>query len=82
MAIKFYRIRAKTPYCGEDNDYYYATDSYDKLMAYASECVDDNANEWYSGNDDNYPDWDDFLADCYCDIDEIDYEEYREEIGY
>jgi hypothetical protein len=57
--MKYYRIIAKTPYCGEDNYYYFATDSHDELMAFASDCVDDNANEWYTDDDDNYLDWDD-----------------------
>ena len=78
--MNYYRIIAKTPYCGEDTYYYFATDSHDELMKFASECVDDNANEWYSGNDDNYPEWDDFLADCYCDIEEIDEAEFNEEV--
>lgn len=77
--IKYYRITAKTPYCGEDNDYYIATDSYDELMRFASDCVDDNANEWYTGNDSNYPEWDDFLGDCFCNIDEITKEEFEME---
>ena len=78
--MKYYRITAKTPYCGEYNYYYIATDSHDELMKFASACVDDNANEWYSGNDDNYPEWEDFLADCFCDIEEIDEDEFNEEM--
>ena len=78
--MKYYRITAKTPYCGEYNYYYIATDSHYDLMEFASECVDDNANEWYSDNDYNYPEWDDFLADCYCDIEEIDEAEFYNEV--
>lgn len=77
---KYYRIIARTPYCGETNYYYIATDSKDELMRFASECVDDNANEWYDDQAaEEYPDWDDYLVECYCDIEEIPFEEYIQE---
>ena len=78
---KYYRITAKTPYCGEVQDYYIITDDKDELMNFASICVDDNANEWYDDETAQEYDWDDYLADCYCDIVEIDLEDYLAETG-
>lgn len=82
MIKKYYRITAKTPYCGETQDYYIITEDYHKVLEFASDCVDDNANEWYDDEAAEEYDWDDYLADCYCDIEEITYEEYRDECGY
>ena len=79
--MKYYRIVAHSPYCGECNYYYFATESEEELMKYACECVEDNAHEWYAGEgaDENYPEWDDYIDDCYCVIDEIDEDVYKEE---
>lgn len=82
IPTKFYRIIAKTPYCGETNYYYFVnlTGDYQKVIDFASECVDDNANEWFDEEaEKEFGSWDDYLADCYCDIEEITREEYEDE---
>lgn len=76
---KHYRIITHTPYCGETGYFYLVTDDKDELMHYASWCVSENANEWYDDEAAEEYEWDDYLADCYCDIEEITLEEYLQE---
>lgn len=78
--VKYYRIIAHTPYCGETGYFYIATEFEDELMRFASDCVDENANEWYDDQAaEEYPDWDDYLVECHCHIEEITLEEFNDE---
>lgn len=45
--MKYYRITCQTPFVGENNDYFLATDFKDELEIYAYECAYENGLEWY-----------------------------------
>lgn len=81
--MKYYRITCYTPFVGEENDYYIATDSRKDLERFADECVYDNGNEWYDEQTLEEQDMteEDYYADCGCHIEEIDEEEFKKHIG-
>ena len=78
--MKYYRITCHTPYVGEHNDYYARVKNTKELLKLAEEFTIDNANEWYDEEEvgEDYPDIEDYYAECYYGIDEIDAEEYYE----
>ena len=77
---KYYRITCHTPYVGEDNDYYVAVKDKAELEAAIEECLYENANEWYDEDTvrEDYPDEEEYYAECYHELAEIDKEEYLE----
>jgi hypothetical protein len=80
---KYYCIECHTPYCGEDNDYYF-TCSYDPNSNEFAEIIDDfvatNATEWWDEDtEENYDSFCDYFADCYFSLWEITKEEYVQE---
>ena len=81
--MKYYRITCYTPFVGEENDYYIATDSRKELERFADDCVYDNGNEWYDELTLEEQDMteEDYYADCGCYIEEIDKEEFEKHIG-
>lgn len=80
--MKYYRITCYTPFCGEENDYYYATDDLKDLEEYADECAYINGNEWYdeSALEEQDMTEDDYYAECGCTVEEIDEEEFRRQM--
>ena len=79
--MKYWSVRASTPYCGEDCFCFIEAENYDEAERKAWEIMYENANEWYDDEAAQEYDWDDYLADCYCDIVEIDLEDYLAETG-
>ena len=77
---KFYRVTCYTPFIGEENDYYIATDLHDELIAFADDCAYENALEWCDDQtlEENDMTEDDYYAECGYRIREISEEEYRE----
>lgn len=75
--VKYYRVTAHTPFCGEENDYYIATDSLQELHEFMDECAYDNGLEWYE--DDLEMDDATYFDECYCDYEEILEFEYLQE---
>ena len=82
MGNKYYRITAHTPFCGEDNDYYYEGErDTSAFYQFADDCVTENAYEWMDeATLEEYFDGDEceYFADCYYDVVEITEEEYKE----
>ena len=77
--MRYYRITCHTPYVGEDNDYYVGVRDRAELEAAIEECLYENANEWYDEEIRvDYPDEDEYYAECYYELEEIDKEEYLE----
>jgi hypothetical protein len=79
--MKYYKIHCETPYCGEDNYYYIKTDDENKLRDYAADCCMDNAAQWADEDQvaEDYPDIEDYYAECTYVITEITKEEYEDE---
>ena len=80
--MKYYEIKCETPYCGEDNYYYYKSENEDEkaLLAFVDECLSENANEWYDEQaEEDYPEWEDYIAACDYQVREITKEEYEDE---
>lgn len=79
--MKYYEIKCETPYCGEDNYYYYKSigDDEKAFLAFVDECLNENANEWYDAQaEEDYPEWEDYIAACNYVVKEITKEEYYE----
>ena len=74
--MKYYKVTCYTSYCGEENDYYFKTDDPAALAKFIDECAD----EWHNEQvEEDYPNIDDYYADCtYC-WKLITKEEYEEE---
>lgn len=47
MGTKYYCITCETPFVGEENDYYIATDDQNELDAFVKDCIYENGNEWW-----------------------------------
>lgn len=47
MEIKYYCITCETPFVGEENDYYIATNNQKELDTFVAECIYENGNEWW-----------------------------------
>lgn len=47
METKYYCITCETPFVGEENDYYIATNDQKELDAFVAECIYENGNEWW-----------------------------------
>ena len=80
--MKYYEIKCETPYCGEVNYYYYKSEKEDEkaLLAFVDECLSENANEWYDEQaEEDYPEWEDYIAACNYRVREITKEEYEDE---
>ena len=81
---RFWRITSYTPFVGEERVDYYAGRSEEKMLEFAQECCDENIMEWndasiyeaYDMNEDEYLGGSGFI------VEEISYEEFREESGY
>ena len=76
--MKYYCVKCYTPFVGEENEFYIATNSRAELERFADECAYDNGNEWYDEQTLEEHDMteDDYYADCGYFIEEIDKEEY------
>lgn len=49
-------------------------------LAFANECLSENANEWYDEQaEEDYPEWEDYIAACDYTTKEITKEEYEDE---
>ena len=80
--MKYYEIKCETPYCGEDNYYYYRSKNDDEnaFLIFVDECLVENANEWYDEQaEEDYPEWEDYIASCSTVVREITEEEYYDE---
>ena len=80
---RYYYIECHTPYCGEDNDYYFSC-SYDINSSKFTEIIDDfvaeNATEWWDETaEEDYDNFMDYLTNCYFSLWEITKEEYNNE---
>lgn len=80
MRMKYYKITCYTPFVGEENDYYIATDIENELRSFADECVYDNGNDWYDEQtlEENDMTEEEYYAECGCHITEITDIEFRE----
>ena len=77
---RYWRIKAYTPFCGEEKYAYYSGTSEDKMHKFAQEVTEDNANEWW--DDSCGMEEDEYLEECGYGFEEISYETFREECGY
>ena len=79
--MKYYEIHCETPYCGEDTYEYMKSDDYEKVRQYAWECCCSNADMWADEDQvgEDYPDIEDYYAECNYVITEITAEQYYEE---
>lgn len=77
--VRYYRVTARTPFCGEEHDYYIATDSLQELHDFMDECAYENGAEWYEDG----LEMDDatYFDECYCDYEEIMEFEYLKEVS-
>jgi hypothetical protein len=79
--MKYYRITCHTPFVGEENDYYIATESRKELEAFIDECVYENGNEWYDEQslEEQGMTEDEYYAECgVTRVDEITADEFYE----
>ncbi len=76
--MKYWSVRASTPYCGEDCFCYIEAENYDEAEQKSWEIMYENAHEWYDYVAEEDYDWDDYLASCDATVEEITYEEYLE----
>lgn len=78
--MKYYRITCYTPYCGEENTYYFKTKDPAALAKFIDECVIENADEWRNDQvEEDYHNIEEYYDDCtYC-WKLITKEEYEEE---
>ena len=76
--MRYFRVTCKTPYCGEENDYYFATEDMEALESFVADVIAENADEWYDENE--CGPWEDYWAECYADTEEIDEETYNREV--
>ena len=75
--MKYYRITCETPFVGEENDYYIATDNEKELDKFVSECIYENGNEWWE--EDCGMDEEEYYARCDVkSMEEITAEEFYE----
>lgn len=79
--MKYYRITCFTPFVGEENDYYIATESKKELVAFADECTYENGFEWCDDYDLEMHGMteEDYYFECGCHIEEITEQEYLDE---
>lgn len=78
--MKYYRLTCHTPYVGEDNTYYFKADNPTAVAKIVEEYVIENADEWYNEEvAEDYPDIEDYYADCSYIWELITKEEYEEE---
>ena len=81
--MKYYLVTVYTCYVGEQAYHYLATPDYDNIdddryQDMIADLINENANEWWDEQtaeefDDDY---DEYLANCGCDIEEISEKEY------
>ena len=77
----YYKITCGTPFSGEENDYYIATNSKKELEKFIDECIFENGLEWC--DDDTFELYgfteEEYFAECHLiDLREITEEEYYE----
>ena len=79
--MKYYEIHCETPYCGEDAYEYVKSDDYEKVRQLAWEYTCSNADMWADEDQvvEDYPDIEDYYAECHYTITEITEEEYYDE---
>lgn len=74
--MKYYKITCYTSYCGEENTYYFKTEDPAALAKFIDECAD----EWHNEQvEEDYPNIEDYYADCSYIWELITKEEYEEE---
>ena len=81
--MKYWRIEAYTPYCGETYTCYEEAESIHELNERIGEAIYECACEWQDGDtieDDFDGDFDEYVASCGADIYEITKEEYEREV--
>lgn len=79
--MRYYKVTCHTPFVGEENDYYIATESRKELDKFIDECIYENGNEWYDEQtlEEQGMTEDEYYADCgVSGIEEISEEEYYE----
>ena len=76
--MKYWEIKAETPYLGEECREAIAAETYDEAEVAAWDIMCNNALEWYDDvAEEHYDgDWDDYLGSCSVSIYEITHEEY------
>ena len=77
----YYKITCGTPFVGEENDYYIATDSRKELEKFIDECIYVNGLEWYDRDTLESYDFteEEYYAECHlANLCEITEEEYYE----
>ena len=84
--MKYYRVVAKTPYCGEEGELLLAVPDDKTLKDYddmISELIDETAAEWWcqESAEDFDGDYAEYLGACTVRIDDITEEEFYEEGG-
>lgn len=87
--MKYYRVTAYTPYCGEEMEDFIATEDQDELTSFADALCSDCAAEWAPDFEDWYEDqgYDSaeeyeeyYYSQCCVNIEEITEDEYKEEM--
>ena len=82
--MKYYEVICHTPYCGEDAYHYLALPDSAEIddIEQGPEVAGleaENAYEWYDeAAEDDYGNFEEYLANCYSDVREITKEEYDE----
>ena len=80
--MKYYLITTYTCYCGENAYYHLAVPEGediedDKYQDKIADWVNDNASEWWDDqSEEEYDSYDDYLAECGYDIEEISEADY------
>ena len=85
--MKYYRVTAYTPYCGEETTDFIATEDEQKLQEFAQTLCEDNAAEWEPAWCEHYDEGyeteeefqDYYYSGCGTRIEEITEAEYKEE---
>ena len=79
--MKYYEIHCETPYCGEDAYGYIKSDDYEKVRRDAWKYCRSNADSWADEDQvaEDYPNIEDYYAECSYVITEITKEEYEDE---
>ena len=79
--MKYYKIVCRTPFCGEECEYFIKVFHDEELRRVIDECVYETGMEWYDSELLDVYDYteDEYYAECGVkSIDEITEEEYRE----
>lgn len=81
--MRYWRIEAYTPYCGETYTCYEMAEDPKNLNSRIGDAIYECACEWQDGDvieDDFDGDFEEYVASCGADIYEITYDEYFREV--